>query len=97
MLIDVFPLGAVSGGVSQTDQQVGTVASFQPKMRALKWFSVRIRTDKPVDPTTTAEVVYTVAASTDAPAALTFGPAFMDLASTYDGTVVLGTPNQACV
>ncbi|TVY15567.1 Beta-glucuronidase [Lachnellula arida] len=42
------------------------------------------------DPNTSAYVVYTVAAATDAPAALTFGPSFMTLADTYDGTVVLG-------
>ncbi|TVY40669.1 Beta-glucuronidase, partial [Lachnellula occidentalis] len=42
------------------------------------------------DPNTSAYVVYTVAAPTDAPAALTFGPSFMTLAETYGGTVVLG-------
>ncbi|TVY28276.1 Beta-glucuronidase [Lachnellula hyalina] len=42
------------------------------------------------DPNTSAYVVYTVAASTDAPAALTFGPAFMTLAGTFAGSVVLG-------
>ncbi|PSS15258.1 glycoside hydrolase family 79 protein [Amorphotheca resinae ATCC 22711] len=35
-------------------------------------------------------VDYSVAASTDAPSSLTFGPSFMSLAATYPGTVVLG-------
>ncbi|KAF8856539.1 hypothetical protein BDZ45DRAFT_691660 [Acephala macrosclerotiorum] len=42
------------------------------------------------DPTTSAYVVYSVAASTDAPASLTFGPSFISLAATYAGNVVLG-------
>lgn len=42
------------------------------------------------DPATSAYVVYTVAASTDAPASLTFGQSFMSLAATYAGTVVMG-------
>ncbi|CAK7221815.1 hypothetical protein SBRCBS47491_004657 [Sporothrix bragantina] len=35
-------------------------------------------------------VDYTVASSTDAPSALTFGPSFMSLAGGYSGSVVLG-------
>ncbi|KUJ09619.1 uncharacterized protein LY89DRAFT_274367 [Mollisia scopiformis] len=42
------------------------------------------------DPSTSAYVVYSVAAPTDAPASLTFGQSFMSLASTYAGNVVLG-------
>ncbi|TVY56913.1 Beta-glucuronidase [Lachnellula suecica] len=42
------------------------------------------------DAITPAYVVYTVAAPTDAPAALAFGPSFMTLANTYPGTVVVG-------
>ncbi|KAH6672212.1 hypothetical protein B0J14DRAFT_483414 [Halenospora varia] len=42
------------------------------------------------DAASSAYVVYTVAAPTDAPAALTFGPSFMTLANTYPGTVVVG-------
>lgn len=42
------------------------------------------------DPTTTAYVVYSVPSPQAAPATLTFGSSFMDLAATYNGTVVLG-------
>ena len=42
------------------------------------------------DASTSAYVVYSVAAPTDAPANLTFGPQFMSLAARYPGTVVLG-------
>lgn len=42
------------------------------------------------DASTSAYVVYTVASAADAPASLTFGPRFMDLAATYPGTVVVG-------
>ncbi|KAH9209835.1 glycoside hydrolase family 79 protein [Leptodontidium sp. 2 PMI_412] len=42
------------------------------------------------DASTSAYVVYSVAAPTDAPANLTFGPSFMSLAATYPGTVVVG-------
>ncbi|KAF3764753.1 family 79 glycoside hydrolase [Cryphonectria parasitica EP155] len=42
------------------------------------------------DPTTSAYVVYTVAAATDAPDSLTFGSSFMSLAGKYEGSVVLG-------
>jgi hypothetical protein len=35
-------------------------------------------------------VNYTVASPNDAPASLTFGPSFMELAGTYGGSVVLG-------
>lgn len=42
------------------------------------------------DASTSAYVVYTVAAAVDAPAALTFGSSFMSLAATYAGSVVLG-------
>ncbi|KAG4427267.1 hypothetical protein IFR05_017250 [Cadophora sp. M221] len=42
------------------------------------------------DASTSAYVVYSVAAPTDAPANLTFGPSFMSLAATYPGTVVMG-------
>ncbi|KAB8298754.1 hypothetical protein EYC80_000929 [Monilinia laxa] len=42
------------------------------------------------DASTSAYVVYTVASPTDAPASLTFGSNFINLANTYAGTVVLG-------
>ncbi|KAL2061360.1 hypothetical protein VTL71DRAFT_7633 [Oculimacula yallundae] len=42
------------------------------------------------DASSSVPVVYSVAAPTDAPANLTFGPSFMSLAATYLGTVVLG-------
>jgi hypothetical protein len=42
------------------------------------------------DPSTSAYVVYSVASSVDAPAALTYGSSFMTLANTYPGTVVIG-------
>ena len=42
------------------------------------------------DASTDAYVVYSVASPADAPATLTFGPKFMTLAGTYNGTVVLG-------
>lgn len=42
------------------------------------------------DPSLSAYVSYSVAASTDAPSILTFGPSFMTLAGQYAGRVVLG-------
>lgn len=42
------------------------------------------------DPTTSAYVVYTVAAATDAPDSLTFGSSFLTLAGKYGGSVVVG-------
>lgn len=42
------------------------------------------------DPTTSAYVVYTVSSAADAPTTLTFGPNFLSLAGSYDGTVVVG-------
>ena len=42
------------------------------------------------DASTSAYVVYTVATPADAPQVLTFGSRFMELASTYAGTVVMG-------
>lgn len=42
------------------------------------------------DPSTSAYVIYTVSSPADAPASLTFGPNFMALAGTYDGSVVMG-------
>lgn len=42
------------------------------------------------DASTSAYVVYTVAAAIDAPAALTFGSSFFTLAATYAGSVVIG-------
>lgn len=42
------------------------------------------------DAESSAYVTYTVASSVDAPAALTFGPSYMTLASKYAGSVVLG-------
>lgn len=42
------------------------------------------------DSTTSSYVVYSVASAADAPASLTFGPNFMKLAGTYNGSVVLG-------
>jgi hypothetical protein len=42
------------------------------------------------DASSLAYVTYSVASPLDAPASLTFGPKFMDLASTYLGTVVMG-------
>ncbi|EFW99801.1 glycoside hydrolase family 79 protein [Grosmannia clavigera kw1407] len=47
------------------------------------------------DPTTSAYVVYSVASATDAPAALTYGPAFLALAGTYGGSVVLGLNRES--
>ncbi|CAK7201835.1 hypothetical protein SEUCBS139899_004550 [Sporothrix eucalyptigena] len=46
------------------------------------------------DPTTSAYVVYTVASAADAPTTLTYGPKFLTLAGTYDGTVVVGLNRQ---
>jgi hypothetical protein len=42
------------------------------------------------DASTSAYVVYAVASPDDAPSTLTFGPAFMTLAGTYGGSVVVG-------
>ncbi|PMD28948.1 glycoside hydrolase family 79 protein [Hyaloscypha variabilis F] len=42
------------------------------------------------DASSSAYVTYSVASPLDAPASLTFGPSFMDLAATYQGTVVIG-------
>ncbi|KAH8764549.1 glycoside hydrolase family 79 protein [Hyaloscypha sp. PMI_1271] len=42
------------------------------------------------DASSSAYVTYSVASPLDAPASLTFGPKFMELASTYPGTVVIG-------
>lgn len=42
------------------------------------------------DASTPAHVVYSVANAADAPMSLTFGPSFMRLAATYNGSVVLG-------
>lgn len=42
------------------------------------------------DASTSAYVVYTVSSASDAPTTLTFGPEFMTLAGTYEGSVVLG-------
>jgi hypothetical protein len=42
------------------------------------------------DPNTSAYVVYRVANPADAPMELTFGPRFMTLAGTYEGSVVMG-------
>jgi hypothetical protein len=42
------------------------------------------------DASSSAYVTYSVASPLDAPASLTFGPKFMELASTYPGTVVMG-------
>ena len=48
------------------------------------------------DASSLAYVTYSVASPLDAPASLTFGPSFMDLAATYAGTVVIGEfiPNR---
>ena len=42
------------------------------------------------DPSLSAYVSYSVAASTDTPSILAFGPSFMTLAGQYAGRVVLG-------
>lgn len=42
------------------------------------------------DAGSSAYVTYSVASPADAPATLTFGPRFMDLAATYEGSVVVG-------
>lgn len=42
------------------------------------------------EPLMSQYVNYSVASPKDAPASLTFGPSFMELAGTYAGSVVLG-------
>ncbi|CAK3924095.1 glycoside hydrolase family 79 [Lecanosticta acicola] len=40
------------------------------------------------------EVTYTVASPTDAPASLTYGPSFLTLAGTYNGSTIIGLNRQ---
>lgn len=49
-----------------------------------------IRDRATYDESSSAYVVYSVSQPTDAPSTLTFGPAFIELAATYNGTMVLG-------
>lgn len=42
------------------------------------------------DPSSSAAVTYTVSDPADAPASLSFGPSFMDIAATYGGDVTIG-------
>lgn len=59
---------------------------------------MNIRDRAKFDASSSAYVTYSVAASTDAPASLTFGPSFIDLAATYPGTAVMGQSDscQTC-
>ncbi|KAF2166606.1 glycoside hydrolase family 79 protein [Zasmidium cellare ATCC 36951] len=41
-----------------------------------------------------SEVMYTIASPSDAPASLTYGPSFLSLAGTYNGSVILGLNRQ---